>query len=213
MKKKIAKDKIWDYFILTSRFLLAWTFLGYGLSKLTAGQFSVTEAEMATQLKDLSLFKLSWYLFDHEPFKSFIGISQIICAILLLIHRTALIGAFLFLPIATTILIIDLSFMPLLLAQGFVWRLSFYILLDVLILWHYKERMQVIWDALWRNMNTKFKYQFWAYLLLPIFAAVLEFIGVIPKILTLLIANPTETLDSLFQLPEMIIEIIKKASS
>lgn len=212
MKKKISKGKIWDYFILTSRFLLAWTFLRYGYSKLTAGQFGVSEVEMATQLKDLSLFKLSWYLFDHEPFKSFIGISQIICGILLLINRTALIGAFLFLPIVTTILIIDLSFMPTALAQGFAWRLSFYILLDFLILWHYKERMKAIWESLWNKMNTKFKYPVWAYLLLPLFAIGLEVFGVIPKILTQLIINPTETLESLSQIPKMIIEVINKIS-
>ena len=98
---------------------------------------------MATQLKDVSLFKLSWYSFDHEPFKSFIGVSQIICGLLLLINRTTLIGAFLFLPIVATILIIDLTFMPISLAQGFAWRLSFYIFLDLLILWHYKDRMKI----------------------------------------------------------------------
>ncbi len=208
--KKISKDQLWDYVILTSRFLLAWTFLSYGYSKLTAGQFGISEVEMATPLKDLSLFKLSWYLFDHEPFKAFIGVSQIICGILLLINRTALIGAFLFLPIVTTILIIDLSFMPSGLSQGFAWRLSFYILLDLLIFWHYKDRMKIIWESVWHNMSTKFKYPFWAYLLLPIFAIGLEVIGVIPKILTQLITNPTEILESFSEIPKMIIEIIKK---
>jgi len=103
--EKLPKERILDYFILAARFLLAWTFLGYGFSKLTEGQFGINEAEMATQLKDISLFKLSWYLFDYEPFKSFTAISQIICGVLLLVNRTTLIGAFLFLPIVTTILI------------------------------------------------------------------------------------------------------------
>ena len=73
---KISKDKIWDYFILIARFLLAWTFISYGYGKLTVGQFGISEAEMATQLKDLSLFKVSWYLFEHEPFNSFWSFSN-----------------------------------------------------------------------------------------------------------------------------------------
>jgi uncharacterized membrane protein YphA (DoxX/SURF4 family) len=210
--RKISKDKIWDYFILTARFLLAWTFLRYGFSKLTEGQFGINEVEMATQLKDLSLFKLSWYLFDHEPFKSFIGVSQIICGLLLLINRTTLIGAFLFLPIVATILVIDLTFMPISLAQGFAWRLSFYIILDFLILWHYKDRMKVIWKSIWVNVNTKFKFPVWSYLLLPIFAITLEVVGVIPKILTELILHPSETIDSLMKIPELIGEILRKIS-
>ena len=208
--KKLSKDKIWDYFILTARFLLAWTFLRYGFSKLTEGQFGITEVEMATQLKDISLFKLSWYLFDHEPFKSFIGVSQIICGALLLINRTSLIGAFLFLPIVTTILIIDLTFMPSSLDTGFTWRLSFYILLDFLILWHYKDKMKVIWKSIWENVNTKFKYPIWAYLILPVFAIGLEIIGALSKILTNLLFRPNETIESLSKIPEFINELIEK---
>lgn len=210
MKNKITKEKIWDYLILTARFLLGWTFLSYGFGKLTDGQFVLNEAEMTTELKDLSLFRLSWFLFDHEPFKSFIGVSQIICGLLLIINRTILLGSFLFLPIIATILIIDLTYMPKILAQGFAWRLSFYIILDCLILWHYKDRMKAIWKSLWENVNTKYRFPIWAYLLLPVSAICLEIIGVIPKIITQLIINPTETIDGLLSLPEMIREIFKK---
>jgi uncharacterized membrane protein YphA (DoxX/SURF4 family) len=210
VKLKLPKAKLWDYFILTARFLLAWTFLSYGYGKLTAGQFGISEAELATPLKDLSLFRVSWYLFDHEPFKTFIGVSQVLCGILLLINRTALIGAFLFLPIATTILIIDLSFMPADMSGAFAWRLGIYILLDLLILWHYKERMKIIWESVWHNVSTKFRYPLWAYLLLPVFAIGLEIILVIPKILHQLIANPAKTLEDLSQIPKMIAEIIEK---
>lgn len=204
MKNKISKEKLWDYFILTSRFLLAITFFTYGYSKLrNGGQFGISEEEMLIPVKDISLFKLSWYLFDHEPFKTFIGISQIICGLLLVINRTAIIGAFLFLPIISTILIIDLTFMPPFLAKGFAWRLSFYIILDLLILWHYKDRMLSIWNAIWLKMNTKYRFKIWAYLLLPVFAVVLECIGLIPKILIELIRNPNEVLQSISNISDM----------
>jgi len=208
--KKLSKEKILDYFILAARFLLAWTFLGYGFSKLTEGQFGINEAEMATPLKHISLFKLSWYLFDYEPFKSFTAISQIICGVLLLVNRTTLIGAFLFLPIVTTILIIDLTFMPSSLATAFTWRLSFYIFLDLLILWHYKDKMRELWKSIWDNVSTKFKYPIWAYLLLPVTAFGIDLVGVVSKILTHLIFQPTKTIEGLMNIPELVIEIIVK---
>ncbi|GAB3538856.1 hypothetical protein GCM10027443_34590 [Pontibacter brevis] len=142
--KKIPKENYWDYFILAARFLIGWTFLRYGYSKMVDGQFGISDVELATPLKDLSLFRVSWYMFDHQPFKAFIGVSQVICGGLLIINRTALLGAFLFLPIVTTVLLIDLTFMPTAMANAFAWRLSFYILLDFLILWHYRSKMEVI---------------------------------------------------------------------
>lgn len=205
----MTKARVWDYFIFVARFLLAWTFIRYGYSKLVDGQFGVTDAELAMRVKDLSLFKLSWHLFDQEPFKSFIGISQIICGLLLLFHRTTLIGAFLFLPIVSTILIIDLTFMPANLAQGFAWRLGFYIFLDFLILWHYREKMRIIWDAVWDNVSTRFKIPIWAYLMVPLFAIMLEIMGFTPKILTQLILDPEGTLEGFRMIPDLIRELIK----
>jgi len=210
MKNKISKEKLWDYFILTSRFLLAITFFTYGYSKLrNGGQFGISEEEMLIPVKDISLFKLSWYLFDHEPFTTFIGISQIICGLLLVINRTVIIGAFLFLPIISTILIIDLTFMPPILATGFAWRLSFYIILDLLILLHYKDRMLSIWNAIWLKMNTKYRFKIWAYLFLPVFAIVLECIGLIPKILIELIRNPNEVFRSISNISDMLLGFLK----
>lgn len=195
--------------MLAARFLLAWTFLRYGSSKLIGeGQFGLNEVEMATELKDLSLFKVSWYLFDHEPFKSVIGASQIICGLLLLINRTALIGAFVFLPIVSTILIIDLTVMSTGMAHGFAWRLSYYIVLDLLILWHYKERMKVIWQSVWDNVSTKYKFSVWAYLLLPLFAIGLEVVGVLPKFLFQFIIEPSETIDLILRMPEFIEQML-----
>lgn len=130
------KQKAWDYFILVGRFLLGWTFLRYGFGKITESQFGLDASAMATPIEDLSLFQLGWYLFEQEHFNTFVGISQILCGGLLIWNRTALIGAFLFLPLVGNILMVDLTIMPPLMAKTFAWRLSAYILLDLLILWH-----------------------------------------------------------------------------
>lgn len=205
----VQKEKLWDYFILTARFLLAWTFARYGYSKLVGGQFGLSEVEMLSPLKDLSLFQISWYLFEHEPFNSFVGISQIICAVLLFINRTTIIGAFFFLPIVTTILIIDLTFMPSSLAEAFAWRLGFYIILDFLILWYHKEKLIIIWNAVWNNVNTRFNFPIWAYLLLPVSAILLEVLGFIPKTIIQFITNPSQTIEGFKMIPDLIKEVMK----
>jgi len=195
--KKTPKDKYWDYFILTSRFLLAYTFLSYGYGKLTGSQFGVSPEILNTPLKDISLFKIAWHLFSHQPFKAFIGISQIICGTLLIINRTAILGAFLFLPIVIVILVIDLTIMSQGMAIAFAWRLSSYIILDLLILWHYKDKMKIIWNAIWNSTNTKFKFPLWTYLLLPIMALFLELSLILPKSIVQFISNPTQFINSI----------------
>ena len=87
------------------------------------------------------------------------------------------------------------------------------LLLDLLILWHYKERMKTIWEAVWHNMKAKFRYPLWAYLLLPIFAIGLEIIIVIPKILTQWVTQPAKTIEQLSQIPKMIVELIERIGS
>ncbi|AZA60335.1 hypothetical protein [Chryseobacterium indoltheticum] len=61
----VPKKRYWDYFILVARFLLAFTFIKYGYSKLVDGQFGVSSSDLQVPLKDLPLFKVMWFLFDH----------------------------------------------------------------------------------------------------------------------------------------------------
>jgi len=204
--RQTPSAKYWDYFILAARFLIGWTFLRYGISKLTEGQFGLTEAEMLTPLAELSPFRISWYLFDFQPFKAFIGVSQVISGLLLIWNRTAILGAFFFLPIVATILIIDITFMPPGFVYAFSWRLSYYILLDLLILWHYRDRMRTIWKAAWDGINTKFKYPIWVYLTLPFAAIFLEIFSL--KTIYRFITSPIETIKDFGVLFQMLKDLI-----
>ena len=197
----LRNQKICDYFILCARILLAWTLLSYGWSKLNDGQFGISAEEMATPVKDLGLFKLSWYLFDHQPFKSFIGISQIIAGLLLLYNRTLILGVLISIPILLNILIIDITYVKM---SGFYWRLSYYLILDFLILWHYKDRMIIAFKAIFNGLTTKFKFPIWAYVILPIMAIGLEILPFIPKLLLELILNPAETFHGLVKMLNLI---------
>ncbi len=136
-----ARTACWLYFLLAARLLLAGMLIIYGVSKLAGLQFGVSDATMQMALKDIDLFRLSCYLADHEPFRSFIGVSQIVTAILLLYPRTVLIGAFMSIPIWLNILIWDLTFMDGR-AAAFTVRLSVYLVLTGLIIG--QERTKVI---------------------------------------------------------------------
>ena len=185
-----TRAQLWDYTILAARVLLAGTFLSYGWAKLAHGQFGLTAAEAAKPVGQLSLFRLSWYLFAQEPFRSFVGVSQVLAGLLLLWNRTALLGAILLLPIAANVLVIDITYLKM---PSFYGRLSYYIGLIFLILWHYRDRMRVVWVALTQGLTTRFRHPWWAYLLLPVAAAGLELLGVLPQLLYFFSTRPGET--------------------
>ena len=203
---KVKREMLWDYFILCARVLISVTLLGYGWSKLMDNQFGISESEMNMSVKELGLFKLSWYLFDQEPFKSFVGISQVLAGLLLLYNRTLILGVLLSLPILANILVIDITYLKM---TGFYWRLSYYIFLDFLILWHYKDRIIVAFKSIFDGLTTKFKYPIWAYLILPIMAIALEVIGILPRLLTDFILKPTESLRWLSNIFNWIVGMIK----
>ena len=184
---KLSKALLWDYFILIARIWLAIILIKYGYSKLIDGQFGVTDATMQLKLKDVGLFNLSWYLAGHEPFKSFVGISQIISGGFLIYNRTVILGAFMSIPIWLNILVFDMTFMGL--YTPFTIRIPFYIILTILILWHHKQKVIPAIMSLINGTTTRFSYPWWAYLLLPIFGAILELVGAIPIVIINLLSR------------------------
>ncbi len=180
------KDRIWDYIILAARVLLAFMLVSYGFAKLTAGQFGITKEAMNLPLKDIDLFRLSWYLADHQPFKSFIGISQIVTGLLLVYSRTLLIGAFMSLPIWMNILVWDITFMGIG-NNPFLVRIPYYLLLTFLIIWHYRKKVNTGVRELVSGTSTRFAFPLWAWLLLPLAAIALELTGSIPMVIRYLL--------------------------
>ena len=204
---QINKAKFFDYFIIIARFLLAIIFIMYGYSKLTEGQFGLSNEMLEKPIKELNLMQIGWYIFDKQPFKFFIGISQIICGILLLINRTVLIGAIIFLPIALNILIIDFTIMPTQMANAFAFRLGFYIILDLLIFYHYKDRIIKALKTLTESIKPKYKHKIWALLIIPIFAIILEFATVIPNIIWGLVSSPEKMINDLRETLNLILKL------
>lgn len=168
-----------SYLMLVIRVLLAWTLYRYGWAKLTGGQFGVDSKSMDLPLKDIDLMRLSWYLADHEPFRSFIGVSQIFAAILLSFNRTAVIGAFMAIPIWLNILIWDLTFIKGF-TSAFTFRLSFYfILTSVFIYYSISNKVGLI--KMMTERGSSVHHPLWIYLTLPMGAIVLELAAVLPS--------------------------------
>lgn len=186
-----------DLLILAMRLLLAFTLWNYGYSKLTGGQFGITEAELNTPIKDLSLFRISWYIFEAEPFKSFIGISQIITAILLVYKRTFLLGALMAIPIFLNILMVDLTIMPYHFKVAFFFRLTFYLIFIGIILWYHKERVINAFKNLLNAPYLKFEHNKKWFLIIPVYMVLLEMWSGIFQFIYHLIFNYDYTLNYL----------------
>lgn len=198
MKKKIIlTNEVKDIVIISIRLLLSMIFFSYGISKLTGNQFgNLTLTELNTPIKDLSLFKIAWYLFDHQPFKFFTGICEVFAATLLLFRRTTLLGTLVLFPIIINILIIDIMIMPQTLKVSFIFRLTFYLLFCSVLLFFHKEQLIKIKDIIFvKQEYIKFKY--WKFLFIPLIMILLEMTGNVFKFLYYLIISPESTLQNL----------------
>jgi len=160
-----------DLLILAMRFLLAFTLWNYGYSKLTDGQFGLTDAELNTPIKDLS----------------FVGLSQVITAALLVYKRTFLLGALMAIPIFLNILIIDITIMPLSFKIAFIFRLSFYLIFIGFILWYHKTQVISAFKNLISAPNLKYKHNIKWFLIIPFYMVLLEIVNVIPQMIFSLI--------------------------
>ena len=186
-----------DLLILAMRFLLAFTLWNYGYSKLTDGQFGLTDAELNTPIKDLSLFRISWHMFEAEPFKSFVGLSQVITAALLVYKRTFLLGALMAIPIFLNILIIDITIMPLSFKIAFIFRLSFYLIFIGFILWYHKTQVISAFKNLISAPNLKYKHNAKWFLIVPVYMLLLEIANIIPQMIFYLIFYSDYTINYL----------------
>lgn len=163
-----------QYLFFAIRVLLGVVSISYGTGKMLDEQFGLNPEELNTPIKDLSLFKVSWYLFGQEElYKYAVGFFQTIGGVLLLFKRTELLGAILLFPIFVVILIIDISFVKM---PGFYIRIPYYLCLLLIIMSQYWDIIRVFFEQYFRLPIAEAKFPFWAYLLLPVICLVLEFL-------------------------------------
>lgn len=114
-KRKLKQNSFnvsyWQGGLVLCRYFLASMVLLYAIGKLMGLQLQSSIVWNGDELGNLSGYQLTWAFFGYSKiYHSFIAYSQLIASLLLLFRRTALLGAFLLLPILVNIVIIDYAF-------------------------------------------------------------------------------------------------------
>lgn len=98
-----CKGQIWvGRFAWFTRILLAIAFMPSGWTKLAGNRFTSLPLDNPVGFFFEALYRTGWYW-------NFLGLAQLGCALLLLIPRTALLGALCYLPIVLNIFLITVS--------------------------------------------------------------------------------------------------------
>ena len=174
---KFSKDQLLDFAVLVLRWYLAYYMVSYGWAKMTGGQFQIHDPKILTKpITQIDKFYIAWYLFSlSKSFDIIVGLTQLVGAALIVVNRTALLGALLLLPVLGQIFLIDLAFTTSLFGAALPLRLSGMIASDLLILVYYREPVLSALKTLTTNIRTRYRYQWWVYLLLPILGLLTDF--------------------------------------
>jgi len=122
----------------------------YGVGKLAGGQFyrrgQLPEGVANTTLGEALPFDLAWTFMGYSgAYIAFVGISQVIGALLLLNRRTSLLGVTILIPIMLNIVVFDIVFLD---TYGALASAVIYLLLLLLILYFNRDRVKKAFRAL-----------------------------------------------------------------
>ena len=93
------------------RWLCGVSFMIYGFAKLNGAQFTVLDSQLATPLGDADPFWLAWYFFGYSDlYKGFIALTEIVGGVLIVLPRTALLGALVLLPTIVNAVLVGFAF-------------------------------------------------------------------------------------------------------
>jgi hypothetical protein len=125
---------------LALRYYAAFTLLSYGFGKLMGSQFTIIDAALAKPMGEVSGFWLTWYYFGYSPvYANIIALTQIGGSILLCFRRTALLGAFVLLPVMVNIVCVDVWVIQFPLRSGAL-LIAFYVLAALVIICGFHAR-------------------------------------------------------------------------
>ncbi|OIQ27216.1 MAG: hypothetical protein BM564_13055 [Bacteroidetes bacterium MedPE-SWsnd-G2] len=115
----------------------------YGLAKVIGAQFYMPEA-MPSEIESLSVtqlsnFDLAWVFMGRSyGYMLFIGLGEIIGALMLLFNKTKLIGAFVLIPIMVNVIVFDIFFLD---EYGALASAIIYLILLLVMLWMNKVKV------------------------------------------------------------------------
>ena len=121
------------------RLFLAAVFLLYGLVKMTGGQFVYDWTQQTFTRNGPNGHLIIWYFFGYSRvYGTFIGLCEIVPALMLLWPRTALLGTAILFGVAVNVAVMDFAFnVP----PGATWSVVFYAALCAGLLWHERARL------------------------------------------------------------------------
>ena len=134
LHNKVYSKKVFILFTWMIRILLALTFIPSGLKKLLGERFTLLGIETPVGFFFEALYQAGWYW-------NFLGFMQLLVALLLLIPRTTLFAALLYLPIIINILVIvtAMHFKGTPIIAGLMLLGNIY-----LLFWDYKKVKQIV---------------------------------------------------------------------
>ncbi|RYD58412.1 MAG: DoxX family membrane protein [Sphingobacteriales bacterium] len=164
----VSRQQIADFAILALRWYLAYYMFDYGVGKLMGNQFGAPDPRILDMpVKQVDRFFLAWHLFGlSRSFNVIVGLFQILGGVLIVMNRTALVGAVFLLPIIANTFFIDLAFTSNVPGEALTIRLACMMLSDFIILYYYRNKLLIAWQAITRGISARFRYPWWVYLLL-----------------------------------------------
>lgn len=132
----------------TFRLFLAANFLIYGAAKLMMGQFGIPASEIAAVKGEG--FVTAWTFFGYSrTYEIFIGLGEIISAILIMIPRTATLGAVCYFPIVLNVMMVNYCF-----DIGVQDLSTVLTIMCVILLWLDRKKLFLIFAAEYKGRQT-----------------------------------------------------------
>ena len=142
MKKIINRETI----EIACRFYIFFFLFAYGLGKIIGAQFyspDLIPSEIETMpISQIPDFDLAWVFMGRSyGYMLFIGIGELLGALMLLFNRTKLIGIFILLPIMVNVIVFDIFFLD---EYGALASAIIYFIMLLVILWINKEKIMKV---------------------------------------------------------------------
>ncbi|MFC7440449.1 hypothetical protein [Laceyella putida] len=131
---------------MTFRWFMAFEFLIYGGVKLAFGQFGhipLDEIARVAAVKGEG-FAITWAFFGHSrPYELFVGCGEVVSGLLLLIPRTATLGAVVYFPIALNVMFVNYFY-----RIGVHDLSTLLVIMNLFLLWLDRQKLLMIF---WNN--------------------------------------------------------------
>ncbi|WP_373398938.1 hypothetical protein V8V91_04340 [Algoriphagus halophilus] len=111
-KVRLHAVDFYQWVLIYARYYVGLTLISYGIAKFLIGQFpGPSFYSMDILVGDISPMGLAWRFFGYsDTYKIFMGLSELIAGFLLLLRRTAILGALVAISVCLNIVLVNFSF-------------------------------------------------------------------------------------------------------